>query len=86
MNKLINNLYRSTALQCHLLSIKCGKKSVDFYLPTGENCDMSGAINLAKAINPEVNSIQTYQGENVDTSYNLNGEEWNTTLPPKKGN
>lgn len=64
-------------LRCGLLSIEMtGPHEVRFRLPESHCTDMTGAIRLAKAINPAVRCIRTYAGDVPDTMYLMDGSEW----------
>jgi hypothetical protein len=46
--------------------------------PAGDCCDMSGAIKLFTAIDPDVLAIETFSGGEPDTVYRFNARdrEW----------
>lgn len=47
------------------------------------NCtDMTGAINFAKAIDPDVLFVRTYERGQLDTCYRKEGEEWEASSRP----
>jgi hypothetical protein len=51
--------------------------------PAGNCCDMSGAISIFTAIDPDVRVIETFAGGNADTIYRLSGEgrgEWEALM------
>jgi hypothetical protein len=48
------------------------------YFPVGNCCDMTGAIRLFTAIDPDVHLIETFAGGEPDTFYrcNVGDREW----------
>lgn len=63
-------------LCCGLLSIVLTGAWVVFYLPEGQCTDMTGAIALAKQINPEVAFIATIGGNELNTCYGHRDGVW----------
>jgi hypothetical protein len=49
---------------------------LEIYLADGDCTDMSGAIELARRIDPEIDRIRTFSGDKPDTYYNFEGVEW----------
>lgn len=45
-------------------------------LAPGHCCDMEGCINLFTKIDPDVQFIETYSGEEPDTVYRRKGNDW----------
>jgi hypothetical protein len=70
------DLMHSKQLYCSLLKIVCSSEIIEFYFPQYESCDMSGAIKLAKYINPNVKLIVTISGDTIDTCYKKNKKTW----------
>jgi hypothetical protein len=66
----------NSGLQCSvrqvLYDFRTRTGRLDF--PTGDCCDMSGAIALFKAVDPSVRVIETFAGGEPDTVYRLDGE------------
>jgi len=69
---------------CFLTELDCRVRNLayDFESRTGRLdmppvccCDMSGCINLFRAIDPDVRRIETYSGGLRDTFYERNGED-----------
>lgn len=62
--------------------------SIAIHLVPGDCVDMSGAINVAQAINDQVSVIFTYSGDDQDTTYRrLPDGNWEAMLVgrlPKK--
>jgi hypothetical protein len=44
--------------------------------PAGDCCDMTGAVSIFTAIDPEVRAIETYAGGEPDVFYRRNGRGW----------
>jgi hypothetical protein len=49
-------------------------------LPAANCCDMTGAIKLFTAIDPDVQAIETFAGGEPDTVYSRNRGEWTASL------
>jgi hypothetical protein len=65
-------------LQCCLRSVAlAGDRIVVVTIATGAACHCSGAIKIAKGINPNVEMIQVFAGHTLDIIYRKNNDdEW----------
>lgn len=70
-------------LQCGLVRVEVRRRTVTFYFPPDECCDMSGAIALARAINPDVRAILTRAGDEADTTFCLEAGQWIALWPER---
>ena len=71
----------SPLLGCDLVRIECHKNTLRFYFPERQCCDRTGCIKLALQINPKVEEIMTWSGEEQDAFYVLVNKqtlEWET--------
>ena len=69
----------SETLVCKVHSIFCTRRAIHLCFPSGDCCDMSGAIRLASMLRRKVKIIVTYQGRDVDRIYWRVGKKWNAT-------
>ena len=71
----------SGELMCYLLGSEVYGETVTFRLAPGSCTDMSGAIRLARSLNPEVRSIDTISPGHPDrnTRYTFDGADWIAT-------
>jgi hypothetical protein len=53
----------------------------ELHFPEGSRCDMTGALELFKAIDSRVRAIRTFAGAKSDAIFFKRGKEWQTWLP-----
>ena len=71
-------------LVCRIIELRYNFEAhaCQLFLPNHNCTDMTGAINLAKAIDPDVIIVETFEGGKAETAYiKLNGE-WESRLMP----
>lgn len=66
----------SAILCCNVVRVTCTRRAIHFYFPDGDCCDMSGAIRLARLLDPKVRRILTYSGKRCDTAYLWKNKDW----------
>jgi hypothetical protein len=79
--------YFDERLQCHVrwIAYHFDTRCCEMYLGEQSCTDMGGAIAVAKAIDPRVQEIFTFQQNGgksrADTTYRLVGDQWEFDLP-----
>jgi len=70
-------------LKCYINSLSYDFKTQTgtLYLSRGGCCDMTGCINLFRAIDPLVTKILTYSGDEEDTFYRVSDLKWLACRP-----
>lgn len=70
--------------EVHRIEFDLRRHSVEIHLADGDCVDMSGAIYLAKRIDPFVRRINTFSGAARDTSYGqIFDDKWEAFTPPR---
>jgi hypothetical protein len=69
-------------LMCHLLHLEydCRRGIGKLYFPSGNCCDCAGAIKLFENIDPDVQRIETWSGNDPDTVYDRSAGKWDVYL------
>lgn len=72
----------SSKLKCLWSALRpLDERAVALDLQDGNCCDMRGAIELAMAVNPKVQRIETFAGGVPDAEYRLGRSGWEAFLP-----
>lgn len=64
------------------IDIEMGDDKVRLAFPAGQNCDMTGAVELARCLNPYARLVQTHAGKQPAQTYYFNGSEWKVMFSP----
>jgi hypothetical protein len=72
-------------LMCHVqrLTYDAQNRTGRLHFPQAECCDMRGAIKIFTGIDPEVQLIETFSGNEPDTIYQFNTakRKWEAFMP-----
>jgi len=76
----------SEELVCNIkgLAYVFAERRCVMWLPEANCTDMSGAIRLAKRIDPKVKQIQTLSDNEMDTCYILEKGKWRAIMPNER--